>query len=242
MPPWVVWWDLDGTLLSAGAKAWVDPFGEALRSACRRENKIFRFPDSYSPAGKTDTQIIFELLTVLGFSRSRIRKELPLVKKEYLHRLRAVLAPKGSVAVKAGAKQAVEACARAKARQGVLTGNFRSGAEAKLQAAGFEDVFLLGAFGDGAFHRLEVAEKALKVLRRRGLARAVQVVVGDTPLDILCARKLGAVAVAVLGGGASRLELSQARPDFLLETLRDFDVEKIKTFFLKNEAWRKRYA
>ncbi|MCA9218994.1 MAG: HAD family hydrolase, partial [Planctomycetales bacterium] len=44
---------------------------------------------------------------------------------------------------------------------------------------------------------------------------------GDTPLDIRCARAIGARVIAVGTGGHCRDELKQAGPDLLVEDLSD---------------------
>jgi phosphoglycolate phosphatase-like HAD superfamily hydrolase len=46
-------------------------------------------------------------------------------------------------------------------------------------------------------------------------------VIGDTEHDITCARSIGAVAVAVPTGGATREVLEAAKPDLLLADLSD---------------------
>jgi phosphoglycolate phosphatase-like HAD superfamily hydrolase len=45
-------------------------------------------------------------------------------------------------------------------------------------------------------------------------------VIGDTPLDIRCARHIGARAVAVATGMHGKADLSKAAPDLLLDDLR----------------------
>ena len=50
------------------------------------------------------------------------------------------------------------------------------------------------------------------------------VVVGDTPLDIACARAGGAWVVAVATGNFSRAELEVHQPDVLLEDLQDTEA------------------
>jgi phosphoglycolate phosphatase-like HAD superfamily hydrolase len=46
-------------------------------------------------------------------------------------------------------------------------------------------------------------------------------VIGDTPLDVRCARAIGARAVAVATGWHSVDELAAAEPDLLLNDLSD---------------------
>ena len=45
-------------------------------------------------------------------------------------------------------------------------------------------------------------------------------VIGDTPLDIRCARAIGAKALAVASGGADLAELERHRPDWAIADLR----------------------
>ena len=49
-------------------------------------------------------------------------------------------------------------------------------------------------------------------------------VLGDTPLDIDCARAFGAIAVAVATGQHSREELAGERPDLLFDSFADVDA------------------
>jgi phosphoglycolate phosphatase-like HAD superfamily hydrolase len=58
-------------------------------------------------------------------------------------------------------------------------------------------------------------------------------VIGDTPLDIRCARSIGARAVAVATGWHSREELADHRPDLLLNDLAD--PQALLSMFLVSE-------
>ena len=49
----------------------------------------------------------------------------------------------------------------------------------------------------------------------------IDVIVGDTPHDVRCARAIGANAVAVLTGWHGRAELAACNPDLLLDDLSD---------------------
>jgi len=48
-------------------------------------------------------------------------------------------------------------------------------------------------------------------------------IIGDTPLDVACARGCGAVAVAVATGQYTVEELASHRPDMLFADLADVD-------------------
>ena len=72
--------------------------------------------------------------------------------------------------------------------------------------------------------RDDVAREALGEVQRRfnGRVAAERIwVIGDTPLDVRCARSIGARAVAVATGWHSRDELAEHAPDLLLTDLSD---------------------
>ena len=107
---------------------------------------------------------------------------------------------------------------------GLLTGNIRLGAEIKLRRAGLWDHFHTGGFADDHEDRSQIAA----VARERGARvlgedlRPEQVlVVGDTALDIRCARAIGAKVLAVATGGATLEELRAHRPDWAVGSLEE---------------------
>jgi phosphoglycolate phosphatase len=109
----------------------------------------------------------------------------------------------------ADAEEALETLVAAGVGIGLLTGNFRAVAEAKLRVAGaWHDAFDLaqGAFGDDAEERDELG----RVARRRAGPGTLLVIIGDTPRDVACARTASARAIAVATGGFPRDALADA--------------------------------
>jgi phosphoglycolate phosphatase-like HAD superfamily hydrolase len=107
---------------------------------------------------------------------------------------------------------------------GLLTGNLRAGARLKLGHYGLFDHFAFGGFGDHHWERDDVAREALAAVQAHlnGRARTERIwVIGDTPLDVQCARAIGANVAAVATGWHSREELAAAKPDLLLTDLSD---------------------
>lgn len=105
---------------------------------------------------------------------------------------------------------------------GLLTGNMTEMARIKLDRFGIRGRFAFGAFGEEAEDRNALACVAVaRVAKRYGVPPARCVVVGDTELDIACARAAGARVVAVATGECSRAVLAKHAPDLLLDDLSD---------------------
>ena len=113
---------------------------------------------------------------------------------------------------------------------GLLTGNIRLGAEIKLRHLHLWQTFATGAFADDHEERGQIAA----IARRRGTdilreeLRDEQVlVVGDTPLDIRCARAIGAKVLAVATGGCTLEELKAHQPDWVVSDLSQIGPSQV---------------
>ena len=107
---------------------------------------------------------------------------------------------------------------------GLLTGNNKGGAAAKLDVFNLNPFFQFGAFGDDARSRNALpaiaASRAFEQTGERFTGKDI-VIIGDTPRDIECARYAGAYAIAVATGQYSRAELIPYQPDALYDDLSD---------------------
>jgi len=113
---------------------------------------------------------------------------------------------------------------------GLLTGNIRRGAQIKLEHYKIWQKFPFGGFADDHEERDHIAA----VARDRGSARLQRplrgeevLVIGDTPLDVRCARAIGAKILAVGTGTFSVEELSAHQPDWAVPDLREISAAKI---------------
>ena len=94
----------------------------------------------------------------------------------------------------------------------------------KLQHFGIDQHFAFGGFGDHHFDRDDVAQEAYAAAHahlKGVLVRERVWVIGDTPLDIRCARCIGARVAAVATGWHSYAELEAAHPDLMFADLSD---------------------
>jgi phosphoglycolate phosphatase len=107
------------------------------------------------------------------------------------------------------------------ARLGLLTGNIRVSALAKLGAVGLERRFdlSLSSFAEDGDRREEIAEAA-----RRRCGDGPLTLVGDAVADVTCAKHVGARVLAVTTGLHTRDDLAAAQPDLLVDDLSETDA------------------
>ena len=107
---------------------------------------------------------------------------------------------------------------------GLLTGNWKLGAQTKLEHFGLWKYFEFGAFADDDLDRNKLVPHAIRraaeLFGRHPKSDRV-FVVGDTPRDVECARPHGATAIAVATGDYSLDVLRASNPDFLFKDLSD---------------------
>ena len=202
----VLFWDIDGTLLTTG-KAGVPAWDAAVREVTGRDFGLA----SLRIAGLTDYQIAVPTFELLGLEpeeaavRRMVRRyeellpaSLPLKQGRVLPNVREILEHLES---------------RVDVRSYLLTGNTRGGARAKLTHYRLMDFFPDGAFAEDAGDRATIAARALDLAKRAGpVSDEAVFVIGDTPHDIHCANAIGARTVAVATGGYTVEELTAHKP------------------------------
>ena len=107
---------------------------------------------------------------------------------------------------------------------GLLTGNIRDGARVKLAPTGLWPLFPIGAFGSDDVDRRRLPAVACERARAhtgRAFAFDEVTIIGDTPLDVDCARACGAVAVAVATGFHPAADLTACEPDLFFADFSD---------------------
>jgi phosphoglycolate phosphatase-like HAD superfamily hydrolase len=209
--------DIDGTLIASGGAG-----KAALEAGLKEELGIDRTIDNLPLSGRTDTAILGDLMRLSGLDDTpEMRGRIVAA---YLRHLPRCLAA-GAGRVLPGIAELLRQLGRRRdVAVGLLTGNIRAGARLKLGHFGLYDHFAFGGYGDRHLDRDDVAREALAEARRHlnGAVVPQRVwVVGDTPLDVRCARAIGARAVAVVTGWHTREELAEHRPDLLLSDLSD---------------------
>ncbi|MEP7380242.1 MAG: haloacid dehalogenase-like hydrolase [Gemmatimonadota bacterium] len=217
----LVLFDIDGTIL------WTDGAGRRAMEAALVGTFGTTGPTSYRYDGKTDRQIVRELMREDGHADDAIDARLPDVLAAYLAHLERELSHEvPQVHRLEGVLELLDALeARQDRVLGLLTGNVVTGAESKLRAVGIDPRrFRIGAFGSDHEHRPSLPAIALerwRLAHDASLTGDRLIIIGDTPADIHCGREVGARAIAVATGHYSVDELSAHAPAAVFADLRD---------------------
>src|SRR5260370_1431180 len=184
----LVLFDIDGTLLSTDGAG-----RRAIRRALLDETGTAGPIESYRLDGKTDPQIISELLSLAGHPAAGDDARIAAVCRRYVAQLRIELATSpGATRLLDGVRELLDALQpheRAEgALVGLLTGNLVAGAALKLGAAGLDPArFAVGAYGSDSPRRTDlpaVAAVRAAALAGRLFAGGALVIARDTPADV----------------------------------------------------------
>jgi phosphoglycolate phosphatase len=219
----LVLFDIDGTILLTD--------GAGKRAIHRALAEVFGAtgPEDHLFGGKTDPQIVRELMRLVGHGDDHIDARMTQLLDLYVAYLHEELrAGADGVRVMPGVLELLDALAvRDDVIVGLLTGNLEEGARAKLKSAGIEpDRFAIGAFGSDHEERGELPAVAQRRAREQlgvHVTGADVVVIGDTPADIQCGRGIGARAIAVATGHYTVAELQAHAPAAVFPDLSPTD-------------------
>jgi len=218
----LVLFDIDGTiLLTAGAGR------RAITTALREEVGVVDAFQQVRFDGKTDPQIVGELLAAAGHAAPHEAERVEALCRRYVALLEAELAhPESSTTVMPGVHDLLDALeARREVVLGLLTGNVAEGAALKLRAAGLAPArFAVGAYGSDAAHRPDLpaiaARRAESHFGRVPSGHEV-VIIGDTPADVACGAPIGARAIAVATGAYTEADLAACGAHAVFADLSD---------------------
>jgi phosphoglycolate phosphatase-like HAD superfamily hydrolase len=219
--PKLLLFDIDGTLIKskgasreAKALAMEEVFGT---SASIRTHHF---------GGKTDWQILREVLGPYGIGSEEIGRKMPQYEQVFGKKLAEAIVNFEVTALPNAIELVEELRQRSDILLGLVTGNTSQTAPIKLQAAGFDPAsFFVGAYGSEADDRNELPRLALNRairLSKQAIATRDVIIIGDTVNDVAAARAIGGVAVTVFTGYEDRAVLEASEPDYMLEDLSSF--------------------
>ena len=219
----LILFDIDGTLIHA--------HGVGHRSLVRAMMDVFGTEGAhevYDWRGKTDPLIVGDLMGQAGVSAPVVQARLAECFDRYVRYLEEALANGNPVDILPGVTEVVTRLNDDNGiLVGLLTGNVKPGAIAKLRPTGLLPLFQVGAYGsdDAERRRLPaIARDSAAAMTGKAVGFSDIPIIGDTPLDVDCARACGARAVAVATGQHTVDELAACRPDVVFPSLSDVET------------------
>lgn len=204
--------DIDGTLLLRAS----EPHRSALLDALA---SVYGLADSpihrVAAAGRTDTQIARAIALACGLDRESFDALLSDFRAACAEAFARSCPPSLAAYVAPGIRELLDAVAnQANTHLSLLTGNYEPVARLKLARAEIAEYFAAGqgAFGSDAELRDDLGPIARARAGRDGIPypRERTTVIGDTPLDIACARADGLRVIAIATGPHPADELVSA--------------------------------
>lgn len=174
--------------------------------------------------GQIDNEIILDFLRRYGLKdkdiKNKIREATKLMADYFLdhsHKTNYVLMP--------GTKELLKVLRDKNVPCGALTGNVEKIGWEKLRKAEIKDFFSFGAFGDQGFTRVELIKiavnRAKKTLKNKKLSKKDFILVGDSLLDVACAKKGGIQIIAVASKPQKKRALKLAGANYVVSSLEE---------------------
>jgi len=208
--------DIDGTLVR-GARCHYQAFVEAVR-------KFYGFKEDISGinyAGKTDPQILREALELGGFKEEEIEKNFRKC-QEYMVQYYLENVHKEKVRALSGTVELLKELQSERTLLGLVTGNLKPIAYAKLNRAGLDGYFPFGGFGSDYEDRYLLVRRALELAKSQyGYKENKVLVIGDTPRDVHAAQVYSLKTIAVATGRYSVEDLERTGADYVLKNLKN---------------------
>jgi phosphoglycolate phosphatase-like HAD superfamily hydrolase len=222
----IILFDIDGTILNAG-KAPVYAILKAMEEVFG-VNDLMPPRGEYSFAGKTDPEIVTDIMVRKNCPGEKIESGLKEVFERYIFYMKSLMADKNDAYLHPGALSLIQRLdARDDVVLGLLTGNIEEGAKIKLGYFGLDSYFSIGAYGSDSPDRDELPVILLERVNSTAAGNPFSgddvVILGDSIHDIRCAKTVGATSAAVATGTTSIEELMAEKPDHIFRDLSQTD-------------------
>ena len=188
--------DIDGTLMLRASDAHKEAVYAGIAAVYGSDVPRARV----ETAGRTDPAIARSILTLAGVDARRVDDGMPAWRAATCEAYHRLCPPDLSARLAPGAHAVLERLAGDGHVLSLVTGNLQGVARLKLRRAGIGHFFGDDQGGFGSDDEDRAALPAIARRRAGATRRADAVVVGDTPLDIACARADDLRVVAITTG------------------------------------------
>ena len=213
--------DIDGTLIKSGGAG-----RKSLDATFKEFYGLDNASKGIDPHGKTDPIIMREIF-MKKLGRKPSDYELNKVFGRYLDYLEHFISKLDGYEVLPGVPQFLETLIKRNSLLGLATGNVERGAKIKLAPSGLLKYFSFGGYSSDSEIRTEIVRIAIERGKRKAAQMGEKVsyiyVVGDTHHDIICAKEVNAISVAVATGVYSEEKLLEYSPDFVFKNFSNIE-------------------
>ncbi|MBU0546666.1 HAD hydrolase-like protein [Patescibacteria group bacterium] len=213
----LVLFDIDGTLTRGLGDVHFAAFSYAIKKVSGIETSITKIDHN----GKTDKQLIVEILKKEGLEEVLIRSKLEEIIKEMVTFFDRETENKKMEAIE-GAKELLDSLTVNNVLTGLVTGNLESIGMKKLKIIGLDKYFNFGGFGSDGEKRSGVVKLAIKRAEKisgHNFNLEDIFIIGDTPRDIIAGREAGVKTIVVTTGKYSEEDLKAENPNFIFKNL-----------------------
>ncbi len=213
----LILFDIDGTLVARH-----EGHNEAFAVAFKEVHGINASIHMVDYHGKTDQQIIRDVLKVCGISQDAIDAKMDQF-MQVMCDYYVTVGPSLTTELFDDVTKTLDALDGDDYLLGLVTGNLEPIAHTKLGRADIDKYFKLGGFGNEALDRSQLVLNAIEKAKQQfDFHQDNNVfVVGDTPRDIDAAIKLGVKSIGVTTGIYNSDQLSQAGATVILDGVGD---------------------
>lgn len=214
--------DIDWTLLVGNNQVHLDAFTHMFTTVYNEPTAAI---SDITPHGMIDSQIIVEVMKVHGWVEGDTRQKLPEAFSAINSYYTKNADPK-YIEKLPGVDNLLTKLKESDILMGLLSGNIEGMAWNKMEMAGIKDYFSFGAFGDMANTRPElvsVAQNQIKAKFKLDIPNEQFVIIGDSPLDVMTAKKAGTKCIAVATGSSDKTKLTLENPELVVDSLNEID-------------------
>ena len=219
----LVLFDIDETLISSDGAG-----RRAIGQAIARMFNVDISKISVNLSGKTDPQILHEILKASSFTEAEVEEKMAEILEIYISLLQNQIDQSKKYIIHNGIPEILTKLENTENTfLGLLTGNIERGARMKLEKCKLNNYFPIGAYGSDSANRMELP----KIATDRGskhyeleFSPQEVTIIGDSIYDVMCAKGFGAKSLAVNTGSTKRDLLVEQEPDYLFEDMSDIDA------------------
>ncbi len=214
----LILFDIDGTILRMKGGISKTIFSQFMIKVFGKEINNVDIPSFH---GMTDLQIIREIADNIKFPFAQIEHKLDDIWRDLGNNF-ARHCTRENIELMPGIVELLDILQKDESIcLGLLTGNIRANAYAKLNAYGLSRFFPVGAFGDDCYDRNALPsiafERANNYYKGENFGSNNSMLIGDSSRDIECGKTNNITVIAVATGWSSHNELEAEKPDYVID-------------------------